>query len=270
MSASLPDVTTGSFLDRVLSGARFAASGVMFTLRHFRVLRWALVPMVVQALIFVGLVALGLMYVNDAAAALGPDPGHWYSFLGAVLEIALVVLLLVVGAVATLLIGGVVCDPFYDAISEATESILLARDVGEPFTVVGVLRGVLRELGATVLRLTLYLGVAIPLWILGLTGIGSIIAIPASLAWTWFFVAVEALSRSQARHKLPGGQRFSAVFQHKALALGFGAAGWLFAYIPLTAPFLIVGGTRLFLSLAAHDRVPSTLSLPDKARLKGA
>ncbi|MBI1948308.1 MAG: EI24 domain-containing protein [Deltaproteobacteria bacterium] len=269
MSASLPDVAGGSFLDRVLAGARFAAGGVMFTLRHFRVLRWALVPMVIQVAIFVGLVALGLAYVDDAAAALGPAPGHWYSFLGAVLEVALVVLLLIVGAVATLLVGGVVCDPFYDGISEATESILLARDVGEPFTVAGVLRGVLRELGATVLRLTLYLGVAIPLWILGLTGIGSIVALPASLAWTWFFVAIEGLARSQARHKVPGGQRFSAVFQHKALALGFGAAGWLFAYIPLTAPFLIVGGTRLFLSLAAHDRVPSTLSLPDKARLKG-
>lgn len=270
MSAPLSDVTTGSFLDRVLNGARFAASGVAFTLRHFRVLRWALVPMVIQVAIFAALVALGLSYVAEMAAALGPEPGHWYSFLGAVLEVALVVLLLVVGAVATLLLGSVVCDPFYDGLAEATESILLARDVGEPFTLAGVLRGVLRELGATILRLTLYLGVAIPLWILGLTGIGSIVAVPASLAWTWFFVAIEGLARSQARHKLPGGQRFSAVFQHKALALGFGAVGWLFAYIPLTAPFLIVGGTRLFLALAAHDRVPSTLSLPDKARLKGA
>lgn len=270
MAAPLPDVATGSFLDRVWSGARFAASGVAFTLSHFRVLRWALVPMVLQVLIFVGLVMLGLTWVDDLAVALGPEPGHWYSFLGAVLQVALVVLLLIVGTVATLLIGSVVCDPFYDGLSEATESILLARDVGEPFTVAGVLRGILRELGATFLRLTLYLGIAIPLWILGLTGIGSIIALPASLAWTWFFVSLEALARSQARHKLPGGQRFSAVFQHKALSLGFGAAGWVFAYIPLTAPFLIVGGTRLFLALAAHDRVPSTLSLPDKARLKGA
>ncbi len=270
MAPSLPDVTTGPFLDRVFSGARFAASGVMLTLRRWRVLRWAIVPMVIQLLIFAGLVALGLTYLSDMTAALGPAPGHWYSFLGGVLEVALVVLLLIVGAVATLLVGGVVCDPFYDGISEATESILLARDVGERFTVAGVLRGVVRELGATLLRLTLYLGAAIPLWILGLTGVGSVIALPASLAWTWFFVAIEALSRSQARHKLPGGQRFSAVFQHKALALGFGAAGWLFAYIPLTAPFLIVGGTRLFLALAAHDRVTSTLSLPDKARLKGA
>lgn len=270
MASPLPDVASGSFLDRVLTGARFAASGVSFTLSHFRVLRWALIPMVVQALLFVGLVMLGLGYVDEMAKALGPEPGHWYSFMGAVLQVALVVLLLVVGAVATLLLGSVVCDPFYDGLSEATESVLLARDVGEPFTVAGVLQGVLRELGATVLRLSLYLGVAIPLWILGLTGIGSLVAVPASLAWTWLFVAIEALSRSQARHKQPGGQRFSAVFQQKGLALGFGAAGWLFAYIPFTAPFLIVGGTRLFLALAAWDRVPSALSLPDKARLKGA
>jgi uncharacterized protein involved in cysteine biosynthesis len=170
----------------------------------------------------------------------------------------------------TLLVGGVVCDPFYDLVSEATEEILIGRTVGEPFSVSKVIAGIVRELGATVLRLAVYLVVAAPLWLVSLTGVGGVVAAPLMLAWTWAFVALEGVSRSQARHALAAGTRFSAVTSQKALAIGFGALGWIMAYIPLTAPFLVVGGTRLFLALAAHDRLPSKLTPEEKARVKAS
>jgi hypothetical protein len=54
------------------------------------------------------------------------------------------------------------------------------------------------------------------------------------------------------------------------ISLGFGAVGWLFSYIPLTSPFLVVGGTRLYLALAAWDRIESSLSDDEKQKLRAA
>lgn len=230
---------------------------------------WSIVPMLVQALIFVALLVAGSRYLDDLVNRLGPAAGHWYSFIGAILHVALVVLLVVASVIASIFLAGVVCDPFYDVLSEATESVLLGREVGVPFSVPLVVRGILLELGATLWRLAIFMAVALPLWLIGLTGVGSIVAIPLSLAWSWMFVALAFLSRSMARHAIPGKKRMSALFEQKACALGFGAVGWLMAYLPLTAPFLVVGATRMYLALAAHDRIPSTLSDADKRALRG-
>jgi CysZ protein len=269
-STTLTDVGAGSFLARFLNGARFAASGITLTLKSQRLILWSLVPMLVQAAIFAALVVVGSRFLDDVMTRVAPEQGHWYSFIGSVLYVALVVLLVVASVIASIFIASVVCDPFYDVLSEATESVLLGREVGLPFSVPLVVRGIVLELGATLWRLTIFLAVALPLWLIGLTGVGSIIAVPASLAWSWMFVALAFLSRSMARHYIPGKKRMSALFEQKACALGFGAVGWVMAYIPLTAPFLVVGATRMYLALAAHDRIASNLTPQDKATLRGA
>ncbi len=265
--STLHDVGAGSFFSRFLNGARFAASGISLTLRNRRLVLWSLVPMVVQAVIFAALVVLGSRFLDDIIERIAPDDGHWYSFIGSVLYVALVVLLVVASVIASIFIASVVCDPFYDVLSEATESVMLGREVGLPFSVPLVVRGILLELGATLWRLSIFLAVALPLWLISLTGVGGIIAVPLSLAWSWMFVALAFLSRSMARHAIPGKKRMSALYEQKACALGFGAVGWLMAYIPLTAPFLVVGATRLYLALAAHDRIASNLTPQDKATL---
>jgi uncharacterized protein involved in cysteine biosynthesis len=267
---SLRDVGAGSFLARFWSGASFAASGIGFTLRHRRLLLWSIVPMLVQASIFVALVIIGARFLDDIVLRFGPAAGHWYSFIGSILYAALAVLLVVASVIGAIFLGGVVCDPFYDLLSETTESVLLGRDVGAPWSAAMVLRGLGLELSATVWRLVVFLSVAVPLWLIGLTGVGSVVAVPASLAWSFMFVALASLSRSMGRHGIPGGRRMGALFDQKACALGFGALGWLMAYVPLSAPFLVVGATRMYLALAAWDRVESTLSAADKRALKAA
>jgi uncharacterized protein involved in cysteine biosynthesis len=76
------------------------------------------------------------------------------------------------------------------------------------------------------------------------------------------------LSRSQARHALAARDRLGVLKHQTVAALGFGALGWALAFVPFTAPLLVVGGTRMFLSLAAHDRVPSALTDAEKLRLR--
>ncbi|HEY4223790.1 MAG TPA: EI24 domain-containing protein [Myxococcota bacterium] len=264
------DVGGGFFLGRFLSGASFAASGIAFTFRHHKLLLWSIVPMLVQAALFAGCVTLGVWGAHHLVDRVEPGPGHWYSFLGPLLFIASVVLVVVASVVASMLAGSVVCDPFYDKLSEETESILVGRDVSTAFSLSSVVAGILRELLALPLRLGVYLFVQLLFWLLGMTGVGSVVAVPLSLAWTWWFVALAGWSRSLARHAVPGTTRIAALLRMPSISIGFGAVGWLLSYVPLTYPFLVVGGTRLYLALAAWDRIHSSLTDDDKRVLRGA
>jgi uncharacterized protein involved in cysteine biosynthesis len=261
------DIGGGFFLLRFWSGASFAASGIGFTFRHKKLLLWSIVPMLVQAVIFVALLVSGIMLSGDLVDKVRPDAGHWYSFVGGPLFFVSILVVILLSAVGSLFLGGVVCDPFYDTLSETTESILVGRDVSTPFIPALIAKGILRELLALPWRLFLYLLVAVPLWLFSLTGVGSVVAVPLSLMWTWMFVALAGCSRGMARHAVGGRARIAGVFKVPFVSLGFGAVGWLMSYVPLTYPFLVVGGTRLYLALAAHDRIPSTLTADDKRAL---
>lgn len=250
-------------------GARYAFSGIAFTFKHRRLLLWSVVPMLVQALLFVGLVVAGVKGLDLMMASLRPEAGHWYSFVGSIEWFIGLVLMLMAAVLLSLMLGNVLCDPFYDTLSEATESLLVGRDVATKSTWATFIGGIIREFTALPWRVGVYALVAVPLWLISLTGVGSVIAMPLTLAWTWMFVSLSGLSRSLSRHAVPGRRRLVIIFKRPAVSLGFGAVGWLLSHVPLTYPFLVVGGTRLHLALAAHDRLASNLSDDDKRVLKG-
>ena len=173
------------------------------------------------------------------------------------------------GAVLALFLGSVVCDPLYDGISEAAEAELLGHPVeAKAVPLRETIAGIARELRASLLSLAVYLAGSFVLFVVGLTGVGSVIAGPGSLAWTWLFVTVEVIARPQARHAVEARARVATSREHLAVSLGFGAVASLLAWIPMSTPILVAGGTRLYLALAAHDRVPSTLTEADKRRLR--
>ncbi len=251
------------------AGARFALGGIRFTFQHKRLLALSIVPMLVQGVLFVALLWAGWSLLLSASAVLRPAPGHWYSFVGG-LEWAMAGLFSLISALlVTLLLTNAVCDPFYDLLSEVTESLLLGRPVSQPTTFNSMFGGIISEVLALPWRLTLYALVTVPLWVLSLTGVAAIVTVPLTLAWTWMFVALSGLSRSLSRHAVSRPRRLLIIFTRPTVSLGFGAVGWLLSHIPLTTPFLVVGGTRLHLSLAAHDRLESNLGDADKQVLRG-
>lgn len=268
---ALSDVVAKPALSRFWSGVCFAASGIPTTLSSPRLTLLALIPIAVQTAIFVGLVMWGISLHDDAVAWTGLSGDGWLAtMVRGLVEALLYVLIVVVGLVLTIFVGSIVLDPFYDLLSEEAERRLCGRTFGDPFTLAGVVPGVLRELFATAVRLAIYFPVAILIWTLGFVPVvGQIAAAPLGLSWTWLFVCYEVVVRSLARHGLPPRGRLDVLFDHKALALGFGAGAWLALFLPFLAPFLVVGGTKLYLVLAAHDRVPSRLDDATKGRLTG-
>ena len=97
---------------------------------------------------------------------------------------------------------------------------------------------------------------------------GRMVATPLSFVWTWLFFAYEYVSRSLVRHAVQPKNRFGPMFSHKAVFIGFGASAWLLSFIPFLAPVLVVAATRLYLSLAIYDRVPSLYTPEEKNQLK--
>ncbi len=262
------DIGGGFFGTRFFWGARFAFGGISWVFKHRTLWWWSLTPMVVQAALFGALLVGGFHLAGLAVDALGPEAGHWYSFIGRLLMVGAKAMVVLGSIVTTLLVGSALCDTFYDVLSEKTESVMLGRDVSLPLTPARIFGGMAREFAGIPWRLFLYLLVSVPLWLLSATGVAAVVSVPLSLAWTWLFVALSGLSRSFARHSVRRRVRLWSVLTMPSTALGFGAVGWAISHVPLTYPFLVVGGTRLYLHLAAFDRLPNTLTEADKAALR--
>lgn len=258
-SRRVGDPAAGGFGSRVVAGAGAVFTGLGLVVRDSQLFVLSLVPMGVHLGLFVLWLWLGFTKVAPpllAWAAPANNQGAWALVAGVVVVVVYVVVVLA-SLVLTLLSGSVLCDPFYDLLSERTEELFVGRSVGPAFSVGSVVRGLVRELVANVLRLLVWGVVAVPLWLLSLTPL-SLVAVPLSLLWTWLFFAYEYLSRSLARHAVDPKHRFAPIFAHKALCLGFGGAAWLISFVPFLAPILVVAATRLYLGLAVYDRVPST------------
>jgi hypothetical protein len=227
--------------------------------------------------LFVGCVVVGANFVVDplvawlTPAAAGASDAALVAAGKAVWSAAVVALvwlvvfgMSIVGAVVG---ASVLCDPFYDALSERTEALSIGRDVGVPFSIGGVVVGIGREFSVTLLRLFVYGAVAIPLWLLSFTP-ASVLAAPVSVWWTWLFFSFEYLARSMTRHAPSPLARLRIMWSHKAVFTGFGAVAWLLSLVPFTAPLLVVSATRLYLTLAVAGRVPSTLPTDAIDRLR--
>jgi uncharacterized protein involved in cysteine biosynthesis len=265
------DVGGGSVPRRFIRGALSVPAGVGVVFTDAKLVSLCFVPMLVHALLFLVLLWVGFTQLAgpaiDAIAPAAGDTSWWASILSVVVGVVVGVAVVVVSVVASVLIGSVVCDPFYDLLSEQTEIVLVGRSVGKPFALARVPYEIARELGATILRLLVWGVVAVPLWALAFTPL-SIVAAPLGVVWTWLFLSYEFLSRSLVRHAVEPKDRFKPLFDHKALCLGFGSLSWLASFVPFTAPLLVVGATRLYLTLAAWDRAPSLLTPEEKARLR--
>jgi uncharacterized protein involved in cysteine biosynthesis len=266
-----PDPAKSGFAGRFVAGAREAIGGVGLVFSDGRLVVLSVLPMLIHLSLLVGLLAVGFTSVADPLNAwLTPHATPSAAAPSALADVGAAVwalaLQLVVGTVIVatslvlaLVLSSVVCDPFYDAISERVESLHVGRDVGADFNVVAMVRGIARELVATVLRIVVYAAVALPLWFLALTPL-ALLATPLGVLWTWLFLAWEFIARAFLRHAPGPGQRFAALFGNKAVFVGFGAVAWLMSFVPFTAPLLVAGATRLYLALAAHGHVATTLN----------
>lgn len=271
-----PDVTTAPFASRVATGIGFALEGVRLTLARPE-LRWiALVCVLINVVIYGALAALGFWLIGDV----GPDPSAYEGWMGTAMEWvrgALQVLLLIAWLLVSIWVAifaaSLLASPFFDMLSERTEELLVGRHVGPPFSVVGAVKMALAEMAVQLKLLFVYIPVTLLILALNLVPvIGQVVSSLLAWVWTALWVTMTFAGPAAARHGLRASERTRLLFDNKATSTGFGGLGGVpflsFLLLPLLSPALVVGMTRMYLALAAHDRVPSKLTDVEKAALK--
>lgn len=230
---------------------------------------WWIPPM----LITFGLMGTGLWgtleYYDDLAAWIWTPPQEGDDFTATALvwlyAVFETMLGLVVGALSLFLVAamsGLVAAPFNDALSEALE----CRLTGQPAPNFSLGR-VLRDAGAAIRiaigRMTLYVAIMVPMWIVSLVvpGVGAVIYTVFGMVFTTMYLALDYVDWPATRRGWDWSQRLAWAGRHPGLLIGFGAAVWVLLFIPFLnlafMPAAVAGGTQLFVDLEGPTRESS-------------
>jgi CysZ protein len=246
---------------RLFSGVGFALSSIAFLLADARLRKLAVIPIFLQ--VVCASIGAWLAWRFAIPYALPVDLSFAADGVLHAVEVGLEWLLgffvgalaLLAGVIAGSMIGSALAGFAYELMSERTEEIVVGKSLAQPFSVGTAVRAIVVEVVFTTLHVAIYLaGLALLLTVQWIPIVGQLLA----LAWSAFFLALETSAPSLSRHEVPARARIAHVFRHKALHLGFGSAASVMMLVPVTMPFLVVGATRLFLSLAAHGEAPTT------------
>jgi len=273
------DVTVASLPRRAADGFGFAIGGIKETLARPDLRYIALGCVLLNLVIYGVLVWLGISWLDSATEWL-PDPMQYEGFARSAMEllsgaVKFVVFIgwLLASIWLALALANVLAGPLFDLLSERAEEHLLGHTHAPPFSLALALKLAVREIFIQIGMLLIYLPLVATVFVVGLVPLvgqvlGPILAWNLSALW----VALGLTGPPLARHGLSASQRVGMVFGHKATAAGFGALGGIpfvsFLLLPFLSPALVVGGTRMFLVLAAYDRVPSKLTEADKALIR--
>lgn len=243
-------------------GLKYPFRGARFVFRtHPGLARIYGVPIVLVLLALVALVHSVYTHHEAATAWLWPEPlgEDWWATSLRVLhgfaELLVGTLMLLVGYVLVTILGALVAAPFNDALSERVEALYTGRP-GPAFSFRTLLRDLLRTIRLEALKILLYVGVMLPLFLFGfiLPVLGPVQTAAGFLFTTGYF-ALDYMDWPASREGLGVRARLAFVRDHLGPALGFGTGVWLFLFVPvvnlLLMPAAVAGGTMMYLDLRA-------------------
>jgi len=227
--------------------------GAAFVARNPGLVLWVVLPLLVDLLVFAGLVALAVSLVDSASPAFADPWWGWIDWLRGVVAWSTRNLLRVVAVAAaffaTLGVAGAVNAPFHDLLSEKTEDRALAvRDPGRPWS--RLLGDVLRATRAALLLLAVQAAVMVPLFVLSFTAVGAPLFAAAG-AW---FAGMGLADIPLGRKRYGGRERLRWALRRWPLVVGLGVPLTL---LPPLQPLAVVGATLLYLEQPEKDPAPA-------------
>jgi CysZ protein len=247
-------------------GFRIAFGGVAFLGQHRSLWKWALLPTVVNIVLFVAAFALFLAFypaLYNLATGFLPlhPPATWYAWLwvaplrllALVIGILLIITALVVLYFAFLILGTAIAAPFLDVLAQRVEVLATGHTAEEPASLLSTLRTAGISIVDELRKLAFFLAVQIALLLLGLIPLLTPFTVIAAALFTMLFLPLEYAGFAMDHRHMRFPQRRTFIWQHRWCMLGFGAAAFLTLLIPLLnfvcLPALVVGGTLLFLDV---------------------
>jgi CysZ protein len=244
-------------LQGVIMGGFFAVwNGMAYLAGHRNLWGLALMPFLLNVLLFVGFFAAAMYGFDSWMEELVPAGEAWYwaalSYLAWTLA---VVLMLAFQVILFAVVGRILASPFLDILTKRVEQQVLGQRID--FNEMPIWRSVWRTLVQEAGRLALYLGIILILLLLNLLPVlGSMAYSVLTVLVSCFFLACEFMDYPMERRGLKLGGKLAMVWRLKIGWLGFGGSLFLVAMIPLVnllfLPAAAVGGTLLFLENRAR------------------
>lgn len=237
-------------------GATVPLLGFRYMNRHPRLWRYAILPIVVNAVItglaFLMLIVVAGWLITDLHPRLVESLDSSLQWLAIIAEIAIAALILLVCAIVTVLIwkllSGILCGYFYGQLAEQTERELgLGPQELKSITFV-------YELIDTVINLSLLIfvnGCIFSLNILPL--VGGLLSVVLSFTFTWYLLGVDSFSYPLAMRGVRRWSQFRYGREHGMHTLGLGSAIFLFEFIPIFGALLLT--TATVGSVLLHRRI---------------
>jgi CysZ protein len=252
------------FVVDAIRGFQLAFQGVSFLARHRVLWKWALLPTIVNIIVFAAAFALFLAFYSDLyALATGflrlEPPETWYAWLWVAplrllawgIGLLMLVTALVVLYFAFLILGTMIAAPFLDVLAQRVEALATGRHMPGQTTFLEAVRSIGVSILEELRKLGFFLAVQLALLLLGLIPVLTPFIVIAAALFTMLFLPLEYGGFAMDHRQLRFRQRRALIWQHRWLMLGFGAAAFLTLVIPLLnficLPVLVVGGTLLIL-----------------------
>ena len=229
-----------------LSGPQYLGEGLKLVLSPGLRL-FVLLPLAINTLLFVGLIALAVQQFGGWVDSLMPGLPSWLSFLEYIIWPLFVALVLLVMFFTFTLLANIIAAPFNGFLAEKVEVVVRGRDDFPPFSWGELLAMVPRTLGREMRKLAYFLPRAVPLLILTFVPGVNLIAAPLWLLFGVWMMAVQYIDYPADNNKLGWNEMLAWLRAKRWQSLGFGGATYLALMIPfvniLVMPAAVAGAT---------------------------
>ncbi len=222
------------------AGFSYPFYGLRFLFMHASLLRLALIPWIINIVLFI--LALTTLYYNfqDLLALMIIKPEAWYWLIPYYLfAILLLIVMLILITFFICLMGNLIAAPFHEWMAEKTKKLLYGATDGEPFSFRQLVSEAKRILSTQLKKIALILFFeAIALLFLLIPVIGAVI----SGCLTLFLLSFQFLDFPFGVERLRFKELKSAIVSHLFACLGFGAGISLMLAIPILNLCVLPGG----------------------------
>ncbi|HPW46161.1 MAG TPA: EI24 domain-containing protein [bacterium] len=256
-----------SRIQQFREGFHFISKGFKFILANRSTWLLAALPMLINLIILIAMIALLINYYGDIYSFITShlweisfDPsGRWYLYpLAALLWIVRLILRIVIGLISLILIlvvsycmSFIIAAPFNDALSEKVERIATGKDP-EKFTFAKFVRDLARTVKVELIKAAVLISIPIVLFVVSFIPIAG----PALyMALTTIFGACDLgfsfAELPMGRRTAPFRERLSFARKNFWMLTGFGIPFAIPFFAIIFAPAMVAGGTLIYISLTS-------------------
>ena len=248
----MPVKLLSSTADRFVSGFRTPFASFGFVARNPGLLRYIIIPFLINLLVFSLVVWLGLDFFATTVTERLPQGDAWY---WVTLYYFLWVLAFAFTAVVVFftftVVGNIIASPFNDLLSERTEELLTNTINDEPFALSTFSRDALTAILQECKKMVVFVLLMLAVLLFNLVpGIGNAIYAVLATLVTLYFLSIEYLSFVMGRKRLGFKEQRRFISGRWRLMGGFSCGVLLMLAIPLLQllciPMAVIGATRIY------------------------